>query len=250
MFKSSSIFGTEGSTARLVQLCLGYFSFYVITGLAVKYFLGNAALGLPGMSGLQFLAYSTLGGTSICLFVVLICGWYRYQPQQKVSLLGLQMPSELLYIIPSGICTAVIIPTTTLMYTLPISVMVAMVIMRGSVIVLSRIIDTIQIRQGILTKKVYPEENWGVAFAIGAVAVKVFWVKDGGFDFLNSTAAVVILSSYLTAYAIRIYIMNYFKNTRTQSSTLNNKGFFALEQIQHYASTRCACHHLCTLFVH
>lgn len=34
--------------------------------------------------------------------------------------------------------------------TLPISVMVAMVIMRGSIIIISRLIDAIQIRQGIL----------------------------------------------------------------------------------------------------
>ena len=62
----------------------------------------------------------------------------------------LEFPSELLYIVPSGICTAVVIPTTTLMYMLPISVMVAMVIMRASVIIISRVVDAIQIHQNIL----------------------------------------------------------------------------------------------------
>ena len=53
---------TEGSTGRLVQLCLGYFFFYVITGITVKYFLGSAQHGLPGMHGIEFLVYSTAGG--------------------------------------------------------------------------------------------------------------------------------------------------------------------------------------------
>ena len=31
----------EGSSGRLIQLCIGYFVFYVITGVTVKYFLGK-----------------------------------------------------------------------------------------------------------------------------------------------------------------------------------------------------------------
>ena len=42
---------------------------------------------------------------------------------KKASLLRLprrtRFPAELLVIVPSGICTAVVIPTTTLLYTLP-----------------------------------------------------------------------------------------------------------------------------------
>ena len=69
----------------------------------------------------------------------------------------------------SGVCTAVVIPTTTLMYMLLKSVMVAMVIMRASVIVISRTVDALQIRQGILKKKVFWQEDAAVAFAIAGV---------------------------------------------------------------------------------
>ena len=51
------------------------------------------------------------------------------------------------------------------------------------------------------------------------------------FNFLGNTAAVAILSSYIAAYAIRIYIMNYFKNTRAKGIPLDNQGFFGVEQI-------------------
>ena len=41
-----------------------------------------------------------------------------------------------------------------------------------------------------------------------------------------------ILGCYVCAYAIRIYIMNYYKNTRAKGQKLDNKAFFAIEQIE------------------
>ncbi|MFA6468530.1 MAG: hypothetical protein WCW35_06510 [Bacteroidota bacterium] len=222
---------TEGSTARLIQLCAGYFFFYIITGITVKYFTGSPALGYPGMKEVEYLVYNTVGGNFIALSVVLILGWYRLTSNKVVVWGPLRFPQEIIYIIPSGICTAVVIPTTTLMYLLPISVMVAMVIMRASVIIISRLVDAAQIKQGILKKKVYWEENIAVVFALFAAAVNLVYVGPGDFDFVHSPAAVTILSSYIVAYSIRIYIMNYYKNTRAQGVKLDNKGFFAIEQI-------------------
>jgi hypothetical protein len=221
----------EGSTGRLIQLCLGYFFFYVITGVTVKYFTGSAAKGFPGMTGVEFLVYSTASSTALALFVVLAWRWYHLRSVHTATIAGRRIPAEYLYIIPSGICTAVVIPTTTLMYILPISVMVAMVIMRGSVIVISRVVDAIQLKQGLMDKKVYAEENIAVVFAIGAVAVNMIWARKGGFDFIHSTPAMLILGSYIVAYSIRIYIMNYYKNTRPKGEKLDNKPFFAIEQI-------------------
>jgi len=222
---------TEGSTGRLLQLCASYFIFYVITGITVKYFTGKSALGFPGMKETEFLVYSTLGGTSLCVAVVLVLRWFRSKSTNLVHWGALSFPREYLYIIPSGVCTAVVIPTTTLMYSLPISVMVAMVIMRASIIVISRAIDAVQIRQGILHKKVYVEENIGVVFALIAASVQIFWVQEGSFDFARSGVAMGILGSYIVAYTIRIYIMNYYKNTRGKGVKLDNKWFFSIEQI-------------------
>jgi hypothetical protein len=219
----------EGSTKQLITFCAWYFFLYVITGVAVKVFTGPKLLGIGEM---EYLVYNTIGGSLICLAIVFIYHWYRLKSNQLVQFGKWKVPVEIYYIIPSGICTAIVIPTTTLMYLLPISVMVAMVIMRGSIIVVSRLIDAIQIKQGILKKKVYWEEECAVIFAILAVSVHLFFAnKSGGFDFLHSPAAVAILSTYLTAYFIRIYIMNYFRNTRGKGVPQDNKGFFAIEQI-------------------
>jgi len=221
----------EGSSARLVQLCVLYFLFYAVTGVTVKYFQGSAAHGYPGMNDVQFLVYSTSGGMGICLVVALAKGWFRLKSNGHLQWGPLSFPREYLYIVPSGVCTAVVIPTTTLMYSLPISVMVAMVMMRGSVIVISRAVDAIQVKQKILHKKVFWQEDAAVLVALGGMSIQLFGAKPGDFAFVHNAAAVTILGSYIVAYAIRIYIMNYYKNTRGKGVALDNEGFFGVEQI-------------------
>jgi hypothetical protein len=236
MFKT-----TEGSTKRLIQLCIGYFFLYIVFLIASKYFTDYVLQGiadpvvlkeLKTKMNVEFLVYSTIGGNLLCLIIVFAFRWYKLKSNNFIKFAGMNIPSELLYIIPSGICTAVVIPTTTLMYTLPITVMVAMVMMRGSIIVISRIVDAVQIAQGILKKKVYFQEEMGVVFAILAVCVQLFYERGNAqFDFIRYTPAVVILSSYIIAYFIRLYIMNYYRNTRAKGVPQDNKGFYALEQI-------------------
>ncbi|MEF3280503.1 MAG: hypothetical protein K6357_06015 [Elusimicrobiota bacterium] len=230
----------DGSTERLIQYSFLYFAFYVIYTMLTK-----RLQELYKLSGTTFTVYNTIGGMLICILVVIVLKWYKFKSSTYIKFLGINMPKEFLYIIPSGVCTAIIIPTTTLMYTLPISVMVAMIIMRASIIIISRVIDQIQIWQGILKKKVYWEENVGSIFAILALSVQLFIkihtgddfridffkVNPGDFDFIRNNAAMMILTFYLGAYTIRLYIMNYYKNTRPKGAVYDTKGFFAIEQI-------------------
>jgi hypothetical protein len=222
----------EGSTGRLLELCGWYFLFYVVYTVATKYLTGPAMSGLPDVDQLEYLIFSTIGGSLICLLVILFFRWGKMESAHYVQWGKFSFPGEFLYIIPSGICTAIVIPTTTLMYTLLRSVMVAMLIMRGSVIVISRLVDAIQIRAGIFHKKVYKEEDLAVVFAIMAVCVQLFFVKNtGGSDLFHNTAAMLVLGGYLLGYSFRIYIMNYYKNTRGSCAKQNNKAFFAVEQV-------------------
>lgn len=244
--------GPNGTTGALLRLCAGYYFSYVLTGIAVKYFTGG--IREPRMSDMAYLFNNTIGGNLLCLVVVITLGWLAIRGTRSIRLLGLTVPAETRYIIPSGICTAVIIPGTTLLYTLPISVMVAMVIMRASVIVISRLVDALQVRQGLLKKHVLPEENWAVVFALLALATnlmlapvmdlldargmpvsQMFGLKPGAlhgsFDFIHSPLAMSVLVAYICAYALRLYLMNYFKNTRQPGEALDNRAFFAIEQV-------------------
>lgn len=216
----------EGSTAQLITFCAWYFILYVIYTLALKYFTGPAKV-----ADMEYLVYNTIGGSTVCLAIIFIYRWYRLKSNRMMQIGKWQFPSEIYYIIPSGICTAVVIPTTTLMYLLLPSVMIAQVIMRGSIIVVNRLIDAIQIKQGILHKKVYWQEEIAVLFAIVAVSFQVFYgKKTDQSDLIHSPAAMIVLVGYLVAYFIRLYIMNYYKNTRGKGVPQDNKGFFAIEQ--------------------
>lgn len=221
----------ENSTRRLIQLCFGYWFFYVITGIVVKYFTGKSNLHLPGMSQIQFLIYNLLGSTLILLLIIVILRWYHLHSNKLITCAGCTFPQEFLYIIPSGVFTALIIPMTTLMYTLPISIMAAMVTMQASIMIISRIIDSVQFLQKISHKKVYLEENLAVIFALIAVGINLVDVKVGGFEFIKNPAAIIILCIYITGYSGRLYIMNYYRNTRAPGVKQDNKGFFAIEEI-------------------
>lgn len=221
----------EGSTGRLLQLCLAYFGLYTIFGVLTKYFTGSKAVILPAMSQMDFLVWSTVGGSGMCLAVLFFTGWHLAPATRSLKIGPLSVPPEFAYIIPSGLATALIIPTTTLLYMLLKSVMVAMVVMRASVIVISRIVDGAQIRQGILKKTVYWEENVAVLFAIAAASTQVLLENKGESDLLSNGLAMGVLISYILSYAFRIYIMNYYKNTRPKGALLDNKWFFGIEQI-------------------
>jgi len=241
----------SGSTAQLLLLCAGYFVAYVIYAMCSKYFTD-----IIKMPQFNYLYNNTVSSSAICVVIVLVLGWIALLAQNSNRLVAVgnfHIPAEVSWIAISGVCTAVVIPATTLLYTIGISVMVAQVIMRGTVIVISRIVDAVQIKQGLLTKRVYREENIAVLFALLAVAsvmllypVAVFLNNHGAtipnwlgvnlnkdahpFVFIKSTLAMVILILYTLAYAIRLYIMNWYKNTRKPDKT-DNRGYFAVEQV-------------------
>ena len=119
----------EGSSGRLLQFCLAYFLFYIATGITLRYF--QFVETGPGLDGMEFVFHSTLGGSSIALGISLALKWYRFKSSYRATFMGRDVPKEAFYIIPSGVLTAVVIATTTLMYSFEgLSIMVAMIIMK------------------------------------------------------------------------------------------------------------------------
>jgi hypothetical protein len=154
--------GRSGSTRRLIELCVGYFLSYVLTGIAVKWFTGGLREpGEPGMSDIAYLFNNTLGGNLLCLVAVF-------------ALLALAV-------------------------------------------------------HALLGPLVLALESRGVP-AARALGLSAAGLK-GGFDFLREPMALTIMGLYITAYAVRLHLMNYFKNTRDPGPQLDNRGFFAIEQI-------------------
>jgi len=210
-----------GSTALLVLYAFLYFSLYALFGLLLKVYQGPSSAGFPGQTDIEFLVYSTAGSALVCLGVIFGGKWWQAQWSGR----------ELLYIAAAGTFTAFVIPTTKLIYSLQISVMVAMIVMRGSIIVISRAVDAALAWQGVSGKKVRWEENLAVLFALAAVSLNVAYAKEGDFEFLRSGAALTILGIYLVSYSLRLYFMNYFKFTRSPNHTAEKKNYFAVEQL-------------------
>lgn len=225
-----------GSTSLLVLLCVWYFSAYVATGVSLRYFIIPRE-GFDHLSGMQFLYYSTVGGVLFCLVVVALGRWpRRLQSQRHVTrqlfwLFPIRYPREYDIIVPSGICTAIVIPTTTYMYTFGMEVMVAMTLMRASVMIVSRIVDAVYIQIDLLDKKVSWQENVSVGFAALTVVAIFLWPPEGGFDILKSVPAMFTMGLYITSYAIRLFIMNYYKLKAKQRGEHGDVlAFFSIEQ--------------------
>jgi len=230
----------SGPIGKLLWLCLGYFLMYVANGMFAKYFTD-----FLGLKPFEYGFNNTLGSVFVAVIVALVLRWYRMPFSERRWFGPFRLPTEAPYLIMSGICTAVIVPGTTLMYTVQgVSVMVAMVIMRGCIIVVSRMVDAVQQRQGLLKRRIHPAENWAVVFALLGVATNLFYgsavqglhlplptstttaAVNFGFGLFGNTVLVL----YVIAYGVRLYWMNYYKNTRG-TAPQDNKGYFAIEQI-------------------
>lgn len=221
----------DDSSLLLLILAAWYFLSYVGTGIAPKVFT-DGYFGVDRISQMANLYYSTVGAVGFVLILMVALGWHkRFRSAGSIRIGPVSFAREYCYLLPSGICTAVIIPTTTLMYTFGVSVMIAMVTMRGCIVVIGRLVDAIQIRQGILKKRVPWEENVAVVFAIAAVATALLKSPKPGedpFSLLHSVPAMVVLTAYVGAYFVRIYIMNWYKNTHAGQA--DNRAFFGAEQ--------------------
>ncbi|MDP8225599.1 MAG: hypothetical protein P9L99_19725 [Candidatus Lernaella stagnicola] len=204
----------------LVGLCLGYFAAYVVYGTFVRWL--RITQEMPGM---EVTFNTTVGGTLICMVVVLVFWWPGRLVLREPRVWGGRIPGEYAWLVPSGICTGFVIVTTTLMYTYGFSVMVAMVLMRSALIVSSRAVDAILIRQGHVTKPVYWQENAAVVAAVAAMSVVIFVADKDDFKFFESSAAMITMLFYIIPYSLRIYILNRFK---TQA---DHKAIFGIEQI-------------------
>ena len=81
---------------------------------------------------------------SICVMVcfISIMGWWKYATQWKLG--NLSLPRPRIWTLLSGICTGFVVVTTTLAYTIDgVSIVFAMLFMRGGMLIMSPIVDTI-----------------------------------------------------------------------------------------------------------
>jgi len=200
---------------------LGYFLSYVPYSSLTKAITAGHLGGVDGaIPGLALLPLSV--GASMIGMVTFISamGWWKFASRRDVAGRSIPFPGRWTFL--SGLCTALIIGTTTLAYTFQgVSIVFMMLLMRGGLLILAPVVD-------VVSRRHVRWFSWvAVALSLGALVVafaaKVHWVDgkpvvDGGFGL--PLIAVVDVSIYLSAYFVRLRFMSRLaKSEDTDAST-------------------------------
>jgi protein-tyrosine-phosphatase len=175
-------------------LSLGYFAFYIPYSALTK----ALSLGLlPGMrspvSGFLLLPATAVATTVVLLVLVTAGGGWSHLDRRRI--LSLTVPVVRVRMLVSGVATAVIIGTTTLNYTfVGISILLALLLMRGGVLILAPLVDT------MLGRRV-AAGSW-IALALSFLALRIAFAEVGGFEM--TLVAGLNIAMYLAGYSVRI----------------------------------------------
>ncbi|MEY3014064.1 MAG: hypothetical protein RIT45_2799 [Pseudomonadota bacterium] len=194
----------------------GYFACYAPYSALAKAVSRGLVEGVPKTSGLAVLPVSI--ATAVCGMVAFLglTGWWRYATRHAVG--GWQIPGPTRFTLASGLCTSVIAATTTLSYTFKgVSIVFAMLLMRGGVLIIAPIVDAITGRRVRAT-------SWA-ALGLSLAALVVAFLEDGGWQL--TTIAIVDIAAYLAAYFVRLQLMSRKAKSGERSETLR---FFVEEQ--------------------
>lgn len=220
-------------------LCLGYFASYVPYTVLTK----MATKGLfDGMAGTQYekgiANWSIQPIMALATFIAMfsfisIAGWWKHA--RKHVFCGISMPWPHWFTLISGICTAGQILTTTLAYTYKESIVFAMLLMRGGVLIMAPWIDK-YITSYVTGKK--RKITWPAVIALllslGALIV-AFAEKAST---IITVACLIDVSIYLVVYFFRFVFMAKYAKVEEEKAKVEvgtekqdiNKMFFVEEQ--------------------
>jgi hypothetical protein len=179
---------------------LGYFAFYAPYSGLTKALTSGRLPGVPaGISGLEIVPATIAGTIAAVVLMLTLLGWWRHA-------LGITAP-----VILSGFATALIIGCTTLLYTFDgVTIVLALLLMRGGVLIMAPLMDL------LFARKVRWFSWVAVAVAVLAVVTSVSAAGDYAFSY----AAAITLALYLTGYLVRLSIMTRCAKVEDPARTL------------------------------
>lgn len=204
--------------AGIWLFAFGYFAAYApYSALTKAVSKGSLIEGAGAVDGLALLPATVF--SSVVGMVLFLTGmkWWRYATQANV--LGFSLPRPRWRTLLSGTCTAAIVVTTTLAYTFPgISIVFAMLLMRGGVLVIAPVVDAWSGRR-------VRWWSW-TALVLSIASLVVAFAEKGGFAL--SLAATLDIGVYLAAYFVRLKLMSQSAKSDDEDA---NKRWFVEEQI-------------------
>lgn len=183
-----------GANASIWVMALGYFLFYAPYSAAVKATSKGLWPGVEGqLSRIEILPGFFLGAALVLFSFIAFSGWWRHVPERQVFGITARWPRRLTAL--SGVGTAAIIAATTLAYTFHgISIVFALLLMRGGVLIMAPLVDALFGRQ--------VERNSWIGLSLSLVAVGIALADQN--SYVLSTAAVLNLAFYYTGYIARL----------------------------------------------
>jgi len=206
----------------IAALCFGYFASYIPFSMLTKMLTRGMLPGMNGVgvSGFEIQPVAALGTCIGMYLFITLSKWWKFATHSKI--LGVSVPRPQWFTFISGICTSGIIVTTVLAYTFQgISIVFAMLLMRGGVLIMAPVIDMIVKRR---KRKIYWPSWIASALSFGALII-AFSGKAGTAITFIAGADICL---YLFSYFFRLYFMS---NRAKGDSTDERKRYFVEEQM-------------------
>lgn len=210
--------GVEATNA-IWFFAAGYFLCYAPYSGMTKALSSGLYDGTPdgGVAGASLLPIATMVAVVIMVAFISSLGWWKYASQATVF--GRQIPVPTRWTALSGLCTSVIIATTTLAYTFDgVSIVFVMLLMRGGVLILAPIVDASTGRR----------THWfsWVGLALSMSALLVAFMEKGGYEI--TLVCAIDIAAYLVAYLIRLRFMSKLAKSDDADTT---KRYFVEESL-------------------
>ena len=192
----------------------GYFACYIPYSLLTKIMSKGLLSSLHGTSldGFVILPVVAVATLLTMILVISLLGWWKYATHSKVF--GLNVPHPTKWTFWSGLFTSLIIGTTTLAYTFEsVSIVLAMLFMRGGVLIIGPIVDA-------GTKRKVRWFSWA-GFA-GACLALLLNARDAKSFRLPLALGLVILV-YVLSYFMRFQFMS--RNAKSDKRDVNLRYF-------------------------
>jgi len=209
-------------SGRVWWFAAGYFATYVPYALLTKAVTSGEVSGQP-WSGTAVLPIATATSMLAMFAVVSLLGWWRFAASTTIGRLRVPRPRVVTAL--SGLATGVIVLTTTLAYTFDgISILFAMMLMRGGVLLLAPLVDQLTGRPA----RTIPWWSW-VGSGLALVALVIAFLEDGVARL--SLAAGIDIALYLVAYFFRLRWMSLHAKAAGPDARARRIAFFVEEQM-------------------
>lgn len=180
---------------KIWGLALGYFIFYAPYSFLIKVVTTKLWPGINGqVSGFQMMPAVVISTAVVLPLIVALMGWWKYVGRREFFGVSIPFPSSPLVFL-SALGTAIIIGTTTLTFTFTgVSIVFALLLMRGGVLIIAPVVDR-------LFKRQVRWFSWAaLALTVPAILIALADVNN----YRLTLVAALSITAYLSGYVLRL----------------------------------------------